>query len=168
MRISLIFVISPLILSACSNPLQKSTVNVDRVKTDSEQKTVAINIDAPVNKVKMYRNTHSVEYLKQVFVTDGKVSAQQIKQITYGTTVKGLISKHEGNTWIASLEIDHSCRPNVKRSHFNDAIWVDLPSQKAFSTRQTVLMKHGEALRISGKGFNTSCAFPTIILHPIE
>lgn len=158
----------PLLLSACSASHHNASVNVTRLQPGSETGTVAINVTAPVNKVATYTSLHSTDYLKQVVLKDGKVSAQQWEQISYGTVMKGLVRKNVGDTWTASLEIDHSCRPDEKKAHYAEGVWVDTPSLTTFSSRQIVQIKRGEVLLISGKGFDTSCEFPTIILHPTE
>ena len=168
MKTRFMFTLLPLLLNACSAPQQNASVNVTRVLAGNEKDLIAIHVTAPGNKVAMYRNIHTVDYLKQVVIKDGKLSAQQWDQITYGTIVKGLFRKQAGDTWKASLEIDHSCRPDEKRTHSVDGIWIDTPSQTTFSSKQSVLLKQGENLLISGKGFDTGCAFPTIIFRPTE
>lgn len=157
-----------LLLSACSATQQNASIHVTRLQAGSETGTVAINVTAPVNKVAAYTSLHSTDYLKQVVLKEGKVSAQQWDQISYGTVMKGLVRKNVGDTWTASLEIEHSCRPDEKKAHFAEGVWVDTPSLKTFSSRQIVQITRGEDLLISGKGFDTGCEFPTIILHPTE
>lgn len=168
MKARFIFTALPLLLSACSATQQSTSVNVTRLQAGSETRAVAINVTAPVNKVATYTSLHSTDYLKQVVIRDGKVSAQQWDQISYGTVMKGLVRKNVGDTWTASLEIKHSCRPDEKKAHFAEGVWVDTPSLTTFSSRQSVQIKRGEDLLISGKGFDTGCEFPTILLHPTE
>lgn len=168
MKARFIFTALPLLLSACSVTKENASVNITRIHAGSEIGTVAINLNAPVNKVATYSNIHSVNYLKQVVLKDGKVSTQQWDQISYGTAVKALVRKNTTDTWTASLEIDHSCRPDDEKSYSIQGVSIDTPSQVTFSSKQRVLVKRGENLLISGKDFDTGCAFPTIILHPTE
>lgn len=164
MKARFILAVVPLILSACSVPNQNANFAVTHIEPVNERGTIAISVLATVNKLTTYRNTRSTYYVKSAEYNDGKLASKAWDEVKYGTVVNFLARNSKSNALVVSLEIEHSCRPDEGKVRSV----IDIPSQTTFSSRQILRIKRGENLRISGKDFDTGCAFPTIIFHPTE
>jgi len=163
----------PLILSACSSPQPVSSIDISRVKSGADRNAVSIKIDAPLNKPVTFDNSQTTRYVSAIITdqrNDGKVVRKEFSTLSSGTTVRAQNKVNGDGERIISLNVRHECPPELTKfpSSADNEASIDLPMQKHVKQEQEVLIKPGEDILISGKGFNDNCAFPRIIVHPFE
>ncbi|MEG5552396.1 hypothetical protein UXO11_22735 [Enterobacter wuhouensis] len=159
----------PLILSACTSSHPESHIDITRVKEADSRNLIAVRIDVPFNKTGIFDNSDSVDYLASVTTVDGKIVKKEHSSLPYGTKVAASVSNDVDGKQLVSLAVRHACRPEiVKFKTIHSGEEIDLPSQYFAEQSQKVLIKRGESILINGNGFNSSCAFPRIIVHPTE
>lgn len=168
MKKLIVLAVLPLILSACSAFRTDARFDVARANSGEKEDRIAINIVVPANKPTTYRNTYTVDYLKSVTFKDGKLDSKVIDEVTYGTVIKAEATEKNGESRVVSLEIEHTCEPALKKRNYADGIWIDTPNYTTASSKQKVVIGHGEIIRITGPGYGSLCPFPRIIIHTSE
>lgn len=159
----------PLILSACSSSQPVSSVDISRVKSGADRNTVSIKLDVPLNKPATFDNSQTTRYVSAVIIEDGKVVRKESSSLSSGTIVRAQSKVNGDGKRIISLNVSHACPPEFNKftSTVDNEASIDLPVQKSVQQEQDVLIKHGDDILISGKGFHGSCTFPRITVHPI-
>lgn len=162
----------PLILSACSSSHPDASLSrgfdITRVQSGKTNKSIAVQVDAPLNKLTIFKNTHPFSWKKSIEYTDGKLLRETRDTSTYGTVVKALVTETADNSRVVSLDISHTCRPEMRKYTPVDGNWIEVPQRDSVSTKQTIQIIRGETILITGKGFDTSCTFPRIAIRPNE
>lgn len=162
----------PLILSACTSSQTESHIDITRIKEADSRNLIAVRIDVPFNKTGIFDNSDSVDYLASVTTVDGKIVKKEHSSLPYGTKVVASVSNDVDGKQLVSLAVRHACLPEIvkfKSLHAGEETDLPYPFSLYFTEQsQKVLIKRGENILISGNGFNSSCAFPRIIVHPTE
>lgn len=159
----------PLILSACTSSKPESHIDITHVKEADSRNLIAVRIDVPSNKTRIFDNSDFASYVASVTIKDGKIIKKELHSLDYGTTVVASVSDGVDGKQLVSLAVRHACRPELEK--FKTTIneeGIDLPSQYFTEQSQKIFITRGENILISGNGFNSSCAFPRIIVHPTE
>lgn len=159
----------PLVLSACSSQ-SDPRIDITSVKSGADFNAVSIKLDAPINKPVTFDNLQTTHYVSAVIFEDGKVVRKESGSLSSGTMVRAENKDNGDGKRVISLNVSHACPPEFNKftSTVDNEASIDLPVQKHVQQEQDVLIKPGDDILISGKGFNGSCAFPRITVHPIE
>ena len=159
----------PLFLSACSTQ-PDPRIDITSVKSGTDFNAVSIKLDAPINKPVKFDNLQTTRFVSAVIFEDGKVVRKESGSLSSGTMVRAENKDNGDGKRVISLTVSHACPPEFNKftSTVDNEASIDLPVQQHVQQEQDVLIKHGDDILINGKGFNGSCAFPRITVHPIE
>ncbi|KLP59590.1 hypothetical protein ABR39_00920 [Enterobacter genomosp. O] len=159
----------PLILSACSSSQPDQRIDITHGKPTSVQKVVSLRMDAPLSQPVTFDNSDSVRYVNSVTTEDGKIVSKEYRTLSYGTTVRAVVSDAGDDKQLVSLAVRHACHPELTKLPAGSAEeGIDLPSQNYITQQQKILIARGDDVLISGSGFDVNCAFPRITVHPTE
>lgn len=159
----------PLILSACSSSQPDQRIDITHGKSASVQKVVSLRMDAPLSQPVTYDNSDNVRYVNSVTTEDGKIISKEYRTLSYGTTVRAVVSDAGDDKQLVSLAVRHACHPELSKLPAGSAEeGIDLPSQNYITQQQKILIARGDDVLISGTGFDANCAFPRITVHPTE
>lgn len=94
-------------------------------------------MDAPLSQPVTFDNSDSVRYVNSVTTEDGKIVSKEYRTLSYGTTVRAVVSDAGDDKQLVSLAVRHACHPELSKLSAGSAEeGIDLPSQNYITQQQ--------------------------------
>lgn len=169
--------IIPILIAGCANvgtgmdtTLKDISVSIIPASKVAPRTTDTMDVDAPLRQLTKIEVQQTTPYIQSVDIQDGKKVREVRDTIESGTTVAVTITPANESQNEVLLDIQHICPPHFAGHSLSGTkdIHIDLPKIRQLTLQQRLLIKKGDALRISTASARAGCSGQDIIIHPIE